>query len=389
MSKRSERASDTATGSSTVSSVSTSPVSPLLEEHADLEASFTDFAGWQMPLKYGSELSEHRAVRSTAGLFDLSHMGEIAITGSAAGALLDYALVGELSKIGIGRAKYSLLCNADGGVIDDLVVYRLAHEHFLVVANASNAPTVARELVSRAEGFDAEVDDQSAQTALIAVQGPAAQDIVQALVPDEQVAVVTELKYYAVTPASVAGIDVLLARTGYTGEDGFELYVPNEQAVQLWRAVLDATADRGGAPAGLACRDTLRLEAGMALYGHELTLDTNPYEAGLGKVVRLGKEFVGRDALQELSERPIERVLVGLKGTSRRAARADYTVYDAAGETAVGVVTSGALSPTLGYPVALAFVDAALQESGTELTVDVRGKKEPFIVTPSPFYRRS
>ncbi|MEU0506461.1 glycine cleavage system aminomethyltransferase GcvT [Nocardia sp. NPDC005998] len=372
-----------------VSSVSTSPVSPLLEEHADLEASFTDFAGWQMPLKYGSELSEHRAVRSTAGLFDLSHMGEIVITGPAAGALLDYALVGELSKIGIGRAKYSLLCNADGGVIDDLVVYRLADEHFLVVANASNAPTVTRELVSRAEGFDAEVDDQSAQTALIAVQGPAAQDIVQALVPDEQVAVVTELKYYAVTPASVAGIDVLLARTGYTGEDGFELYVPNEQAVRLWRALLDATADRGGVPAGLACRDTLRLEAGMALYGHELTLDTNPYEAGLGKVVRLGKEFVGRDALQELSERPIERVLVGLKGTSRRAARADYTVYDAAGGTAVGVVTSGALSPTLGYPVALAFVDAALQESGTELTVDVRGKKEPFVVTPSPFYRRS
>uniref|UniRef100_UPI003D1BF7AE glycine cleavage system aminomethyltransferase GcvT n=1 Tax=unclassified Nocardia TaxID=2637762 RepID=UPI003D1BF7AE len=369
--------------------VSTSPASPLLDEHANLEASFTDFAGWQMPLKYDSELAEHRAVRSTAGLFDLSHMGEIAITGPAAGALLDYALAGELSKIGIGRAKYSLLCNADGGVIDDLVVYRLADEHFLVVANASNAPTVARELVLRAEGFDAEVDDQSARTALIAVQGPAAQDIVQALVPDEQVAVVTELKYYAVTPASVAGIDVLLARTGYTGEDGFELYVPNAQAVDLWRALLDATADRGGVPAGLACRDTLRLEAGMALYGHELTLDTNPYEAGLGKVVRLGKEFVGRDALQELSERPVERVLVGLKGTGRRAARADYTVYDAAGERAVGVVTSGALSPTLGYPVALAFVDAAAQESGTELTVDVRGKKEPFVVTPSPFYRRS
>lgn len=365
------------------------PVSPLLDEHIALGAHFTDFAGWQMPLKYDSDLAEHRAVRTSAGLFDLSHMGEIDITGAEAGNFLDYALVGELSTIGVGRAKYSLLCNRDGGVIDDLVVYRLADDHFLVVANAANAPTVFDELRSRADGFDASVVDQSTTTALIAVQGPASQDIVTALVPDTQAALVADLKYYAATPAEVAGLQVLLARTGYTGEDGFELYVPNAHSVPLWRALLAAVTERGGVPAGLACRDTLRLEAGMALYGHELTLGTNPYEAGLGRVVRLHKDFVGRDALQTMSEQPPRRTLVGLAGTGRRAARAEYTVYDDAGQRAIGTVTSGALSPTLGYPIALAYVDLAHSAPGTELTVDIRGKKELFTVTPTPFYRRS
>lgn len=364
------------------------PASPLLDEHRGLGAAFTDFAGWAMPLKYGSELAEHKAVRETAGLFDLSHMGEISITGPQAADALDFALVGEASKIGLGRAKYSLMCDADGGVIDDLVVYRLTDEHFLVVANAANAPVVARELVSRAAQFDADVDDQSTSTALIAVQGPASEAIVRALVPEDQRAAVTELKYYAVTEAQVDGIDVLLARTGYTGEDGFELYVPNAQAVALWRTLLAATTEAGGLPAGLACRDTLRLEAGMALYGHELTRELNPYAAGLGKVVRLGKEFVGREALQGLSEQPISRVLVGLKGATRRAARAGYAVENADGGQ-VGTVTSGALSPTLGYPIALAYLDTSLAEPGTVLQVDIRGNKEQFEVTPAPFYRRS
>lgn len=361
--------------------------SPLLDEHRELGAAFTDFAGWQMPLKYGSELTEHHAVRRNAGLFDLSHMGEIDLIGPQAGAALDFALVGELSKIGVGRAKYSLMCNAEGGVIDDLVVYRLADEHFLVVANAANAPTISAEFSRRAQGFDASVIDRSRDTALIAVQGPAAAAVVQSLTPAAQADSVAGLKYYAVTPAMVADIDVLLARTGYTGEDGFELYVPADHAVALWRALARATAEAGGVPAGLACRDTLRLEAGMALYGHELTATTNPYAAGLGKVVRLTKDFVGRNALRRLSEQPVTRVLVGLKGTGRRAARAGYTVHHGAGAP-VGVVTSGALSPTLGYPIALAYLDAGLAEPGTALTVDVRGRQEPFEVTPSPFYRR-
>lgn len=362
--------------------------SPLIAEHQALGASFTDFAGWQMPLKYSSELAEHHAVRNAVGLFDLSHMGEIDIAGPGAAALLDYALVGELSKVAVGKAKYSLICNPDGGVIDDLVVYRLAEDHFLVVANAANYPAVHREISARAAGFDVTVADESAHTALIAVQGPLSADVVTSLVPSEQRELVADLKYYASTPATVAGIEVLLARTGYTGEDGFELYVPNAQAPALWRALLAEVTARRGAPAGLACRDTLRLEAGMALYGHELNLETNPYEAGLSKVVRLNKEFVGREALQTLSERPAARVLVGLRGEGRRAARAEYAVCDAAGEHVVGVVTSGALSPTLGYPIALAYVDATLAEPGTALTVDVRGRKEPFVVTGSQFYKR-
>jgi aminomethyltransferase len=364
------------------------PASPLLGEHRALAASFTDFAGWEMPLKYGSELAEHRAVREVAGLFDLSHMGEIAVTGPQSAAALDFALAGEASKIGVGRAKYSLMCDADGGVIDDLVVYRLGDEYFLVVANAANAPTVARELAGRAEQFGAKVDDQSLATALLAVQGPASEAIVSSLVPEEQRVAVIDLKYYAVTEAQVGGIEVLLARTGYTGEDGFELYVPNAHAVALWQTLLAATTEAGGVPAGLACRDTLRLEAGMALYGHELNLATNPYQAGLGKVVRLGKDFVGRAALQELSEQPVPQVLVGLRGDTRRAARAGYTVHHG-NDIVVGTVTSGTLSPTLGYPVALAYLDAALAVPGTKVQVDVRGRKEPFEVTPAPFYRRA
>ena len=363
-----------------------SGTSPLLGEHQSLGASFTDFAGWQMPLRYSSELAEHHAVRTAVGLFDLSHMGEIDVSGPDAAALLDYALVGELSKVGVGKAKYSLICNPDGGVIDDLVVYRLAEDHFLVVANAANYPQVHQQISSRAADFDVTVADKSAQSALIAVQGPKAQDVVSSLVADDQR--VADLKYYASTPAVVAGIEVLLARTGYTGEDGFELYVANEQARALWDALLGATIEHGGSAAGLACRDTLRLEAGMTLYGHELTTDIDPYEAGLGKLVRLNKEFVGREALDSLSHGTVNRVLVGLRGEGRRAARADYPVCDAAGEVVVGTVTSGALSPTLGYPIALAYVESSLAAPGTGLTVDVRGRKEPFVVTSLPFYQR-
>ncbi|OPX05210.1 glycine cleavage system aminomethyltransferase GcvT [Gordonia sp. i37] len=368
--------------------ITTTPVSPLLGEHHSLGAHFTDFAGWQMPLKYVGDLAEHHAVRTAAGLFDLSHMGEIAIEGPDAAAVLDYALVGQLSTTASGRAKYSLICTADGGVIDDLVVYRLADDRFLVVANAANTRRVCAEFDSRAEGFDVAVNDQSAETALIAVQGPQAQAIVAALVAGPDRAAVAELKYYAAASAVVAEIDVLLARTGYTGEDGFELYVPNEHAVPLWQALLTETRTCGGTPAGLACRDTLRLEAGMALYGHELTLHTNPYEAGLGKVVRLDTSFVGRDALAALADQPPTRTLVGLVGTGRRAARADYPVLDTSGQE-IGTVTSGALSPTLGYPIAMAYVDLAHAHPGTEVSVDIRGNAETYTVTPRQFYHRS
>ncbi|MEN3301950.1 glycine cleavage system aminomethyltransferase GcvT [Pseudonocardia sp.] len=360
---------------------------PLAAEHAALGASFTDFAGWRMPVRYSSDLAEHHAVRKAAGLFDLSHMGEVEFTGPQAAAALDHALAGALSKVKVGRAKYSLLCAPDGGVLDDLVVYRLGEEHFLVVVNAANAAQDAAELIRRARGFDVAVVDRSAETALIAVQGPASPEILRALADPAAAEVVDTLKYYAAGPATIAGIDVLLARTGYTGEDGFELYVPNSSAPALWRALLEAGAPHGLVPAGLACRDTLRLEAGMALYGHELTTATDPFAAGLRRIVALDKDFVGRDALAALAAKEPARTLVGLTGTGRRAGRAGSAVLGPDG-SAVGEVTSGVLSPTLGVPIALAYVDAALTEPGTELAVDVRGRSQPYTVAPLPFYRR-
>jgi len=363
---------------------------PLENEHHSLGASFTDFAGWQMPLKYDSDLTEHHAVRSVAGLFDLSHMGEIDVTGPDAARFLDHALAGEFTAVTPGRAKYSLICNEDGGVIDDLVAYRLGADQFLVVANASNAGTVFAELTERATGFDVAVTDRSQTTALIALQGPAAESILLTLVPPAEAAAVQELKYYAATTATVAEIPVLLGRTGYTGEDGFELYVPNENAVDLWRALLEPTVRAGGVPAGLACRDSLRLEAGMALYGHELSLDITPFEAGLGRVVRLNKKFVGSQALQKIADTAPARTLVGLVGTGKRAARAQYAVHDAYDPNSViGVVTSGILSPTLGYPIALAYLDSDRSRLGSTVLVDVRGGKLPFTVVKPPFYKRS
>ncbi|TDP91644.1 aminomethyltransferase [Leucobacter luti] len=375
---------------STASDTSTTPPAhtALYPEHAALGASFTDFGGWDMPLKYGSELAEHRAVREAAGLFDLSHMGEIRVTGPDAGAFLNTALVGNLAVIAIGRAKYSLICDTDGGIIDDLITYRLGDEEYLVVPNAGNAAAVAAACAERAAGFDVTVRDESADTSLIAVQGPAAVAILHALLPEAQRAIVTEMKYYSAAPVTVAGLDVLLARTGYTGEDGFELYLPNAQAAELWRALRAAGEPFGLIPAGLAARDSLRLEAGMPLYGNELGRDITPFEAGLGPVVSFKKEerFIGRDALEARREVTPTRVLVGLQGAGRRAGRAGYPVL--ANGVQIGEVTSGQPSPTLGYPIALASIDPAHSAVGTELTVDLRGKPEPFTVVALPFYRR-
>jgi aminomethyltransferase len=364
----------------------------LYEEHQKLGASFTDFGGWQMPLKYSSELAEHHAVRKAAGLFDLSHMGEVWVTGPDAGAFLDYALVGKLSAVVDGKAKYSLICNADGGIIDDLINYRFSAEKYLVVPNAGNAPTVAAELAKRAEGFDVVVEDASNATSLIAVQGPNAEAILLKLTDDAQHDLVTGLKYYAFTEVTVAGHDVILARTGYTGEDGFELFLPNEGAAALWASITEAGAGLDLIPCGLACRDSLRLEAGMPLYGNELSLEGNPFAAGFGQVVALSKEgdFVGKEALAALKAAGAGstsgRRLVGLKGLGRRAARGHYPVLkDGA---VIGEVTSGQPSPTLGYPVAMAYVDVEHSGIGTALEADLRGKAEPFEVVALPFYKR-
>ncbi len=365
----------------------------LYAEHEKLGASFTDFGGWQMPLKYGSELAEHHAVRQAAGLFDLSHMGEVWVEGPGAGAFLDYALVGKLSAIAEGKAKYSLICQDDGGIIDDLIVYRRGEDKFLVVPNAGNAPVVAEELQQRAEGFDVTVTNASADISLIAVQGPNAEAILLTLVPEDEHETVTGLKYYAAVEVTINGESLLLARTGYTGEDGFEIFVANGPAPALWQALLAAGEGHGLVPAGLASRDSLRLEAGMPLYGNELSREGTPFAAGLGPVVALKSkdgDFVGRSALEAAKENGVGttsgRRLVGLKGLGRRAGRSHYDVLKDG--VVVGEVTSGQPSPTLGYPVALAYVDVAYTEPGTALDIDLRGKAEPFEVVSLPFYKR-
>jgi aminomethyltransferase len=365
---------------------------PLTHVHGQLGATLTDFAGWLMPLRYGSETAEHNAVRTAAGLFDLSHMGELSVTGPGAAAALDYALVGALSALRPGRARYTMICAEDGGVIDDLIVYRLADTEYLIVANAANAAVVCQALTERAGGHDAAVTDRTADYALIALQGPHAARILAPLTDTD----LAEIKYYAIYRAKVGGRPVLLARTGYTGEDGFELYADPEDAEYLWTTLAKAGSGDGLTPAGLAARDTLRLEAGMPLYGNELSRDVTPYDAGLGWVVKLDKEsdFVGKAALAARAAGPAERQLIGLTCQSRRVPRHGYDVVW--NGSACGSVTSGAPSPTLGVPIAMAYVRPEVaDEAGTEaasedagLAVDVRGRPEPATLVPLPFYRR-
>ncbi|WP_116214025.1 glycine cleavage system aminomethyltransferase GcvT [Streptomyces olivoreticuli] len=356
--------------------------------HRALGATMTDFAGWDMPLRYGSERDEHLAVRTRAGLFDLSHMGEITVTGPQAAALLDHALVGNIGGVAVGRARYTMICQEDGGILDDLIVYRLAGEEYMVVANASNAQVVLDALTERAAGFDAAVRDDRDAYALLAIQGPESPGILKSLTDAD----LDGLKYYAGLPGTVAGVPALIARTGYTGEDGFELFVAPADAEKLWQALTDAGAGAGLVPCGLSCRDTLRLEAGMPLYGHELTTGTTPFDAGLGRVVKFDKEgdFVGRAALAAAAERAASnppRKLVGLIATGRRVPRAGYPVVS--GGEVVGEVTSGAPSPTLGKPIAIAYVDAAHSAPGTnDVSVDIRGSHEPYEVVALPFYKR-
>ncbi|MER5401483.1 glycine cleavage system aminomethyltransferase GcvT [Streptomyces sp. NPDC002599] len=356
--------------------------------HRSLGATMTDFAGWDMPLRYGSERDEHVAVRTKAGLFDLSHMGEITVTGPEAAALLNHALVGNIATVGVGRARYTMICQEDGGILDDLIVYRLAEHEYMVVANASNAQVVLDALTERVAGFDAVVRDDRDAYALIAVQGPESPGILKAVTDAD----LDGLKYYAGLPGTVAGVPALIARTGYTGEDGFELFVAPADAEKVWQALTDAGTPAGLVPCGLSCRDTLRLEAGMPLYGHELTTALTPFDAGLGRVVKFEKDgdFVGRAALAEAAERAASeppRVLVGLIAEGRRVPRAGFSVV--AGGEVIGEVTSGAPSPTLGKPIAMAYVDAAHAAPGTTgVGVDIRGSHEPYEVVALPFYKR-
>ena len=352
--------------------------------HERLGATMTEFAGWLMPLRYGSETAEHNAVRSAAALFDLSHMGEIAVTGPGADAALDYAVCGWPSALAPGRARYTMLCAPDGGILDDLVVYRQAADRFLVVANAANTAVVLGELRERCAG--AVVQDETEVTGLIAIQGPNAPGVLSRVTDLP----LDGLRYYAGAYGTVGGCPAWVARTGYTGEDGFEIFCAAGDTERVWTTLAEAgrAGDRDGAAlpaAGLAARDTLRLEAGMPLYGNELGPDVTPYEAGLGRVVRLDKpgDFVGRAALAARAAEGPRRTLIGLVARSRRVPRHGYAVLSGSGE--VGVVTSGAPSPTLGAPIAMAYVRTG---ATGPFGIDVRGKTEPADMTELPFYDR-
>jgi glycine cleavage system T protein (aminomethyltransferase) len=371
-----------------------SRATPLADRHRALGARSIDFAGWEMPVQYRGILEEHRAVRERAGIFDLSHMGELWVEGPEAAAALGYALISDPSTLVPGRAQYSMLATPEGGVIDDLIVYRLpdgaAGPRYLVVANAANTDVDRAELAERIARFDAALIDRSGETALIAVQGPRALSIVQPLVQTADDSTLEGLRYYAIVEGTVAGEAGLIARTGYTGEDGFELFVPAEGAGKVWDALIAAGREAALQPAGLGARDTLRLEAGMPLYGNELDRDTNPYEAGLGRVVKLEKagEFVGRAALSGVSHDGPSRKLIGLTVTGRGIARHGHPIVAADDDAPIGAVTSGTMSPTLGVPIAMGYVPTDAAEPGTMLAVDIREAPVPAEVVELPFYRR-
>jgi aminomethyltransferase len=360
---------------------------PLHEVHEQAGARMVPFAGWQMPVQYASIIEEHRTVRSSVGLFDLSHMGEIAVTGGEAVAFLRYAVVSDPGTLEVGQAQYSMLCQADGGIIDDLIVYRLEDGEFLIVCNASNRGAVAEHLAAllRRGDFDAALDDRSDRTALVAPQGPRAAELLSGLADVDDLG---SLAYYHATRGRVAGIECLVARTGYTGEDGFELFCAAGRAERLWRALATAGEALGLKPCGLGARDTLRLEAGMPLYGNELDRQTNPFEANLGRVVKLEKgEFVGRAALHAVQQAGPRRKLIGLQMVDDAIPRHGYPVHAAGRE--VGQVTSGTASPTLGTRIAMAYVPAELAGIGNAFEVIVRDRPHRAEQVKLPFYRRA
>jgi aminomethyltransferase len=357
---------------------------PLYDRHVALGARMVPFAGWEMPVQYASILDEHRTVRSAMGLFDLSHMGELGVSGPEALVFARYALVSDPGTLEPGQAQYSMLCAADGGVIDDLICYR-TDEGYLLVCNAANHDAVVAHLTEllRHGDFDAVIDDRSERTALIAPQGPRAAELLRTLTDLD----LASLGYYHSLRGKVTGIECLVARTGYTGEDGFELFCDARRAVALWDALLEAGVPLGLKPAGLGSRDTLRLEAGMPLYGNELDRDHNPFEANLGRVVKLEKgEFVGRAALQTVQQTGPRRKLVGVVMRETAIPRHGYPVRIHGAE--VGTVTSGTASPTLDQKIAMAYVPVEEAAIGSEVEVVVRERPYRAEQVKLPFYKR-
>ena len=356
---------------------------PLYEQHVALGARLVEFGGWEMPVQYSGIMEEHRAVRTYAGLFDVSHMGEFKVEGPDALAFLQHLVPNDVSRLAMNQALYTQLCLPDGGTVDDLIIYHLADNHYMLVVNAANIDKDFAWVVQQAKGFDVQVTNQSDTTALLALQGPEAQAILQPLTEVD----LSTIRYYHCAPGMVDGINCNISRTGYTGEDGFELYCASADASKLWDDLLAAGKERGLLPAGLGARDTLRLEAGYCLYGHELDEQTNPLEARLGWTVKLNKdEFIGRDALLKVKEQGPKRKLIGIEMIERGVCRGGYTLYE--DEQHIGTLTSGAPSPTLNKNIGMGYIEASHAVDGKTVYVDIRGKRTAALIVALPFYKR-
>ncbi len=355
---------------------------PLLERHRALGARLVPFAGYEMPIQYSGIVAEHQAVRERAGLFDVSHMGELRVTGSAALSEVNHLITNDLTRTADGQALYTCCLQEDGGILDDLIVYRAAEDDLLIVCNASNYEKILAHVSQQLKR--ATLSDETASTALIALQGPRALQILSDASLSVDPSVIRPFRFQR---AELSGVEVTVARTGYTGEDGVELFCAAAGATRLWDALMDAGAPHGLLPCGLGARDTLRLEARLSLYGNELSEATNPLEAGLGWTVKLDKpDFIGKAALTALQAEQPRRALVGFECTSRGIARGGYPVMQAGAQ--VGVVTSGGPAPTLGKNIGLAYVPPSLSAIGSALSVDARGRLVDAVVVKTPFYKR-
>lgn len=357
---------------------------PLYEQHRQLGARLVEFGGWEMPVQYSGILDEHRAVRTQAGLFDVSHMGEFKVTGTGALAFLQHLVPNDVARLTVNQALYTQFCQPDAGVVDDLLIYRLADAEYMLVVNAGNIAKDLAWVQQHSQGYEVAIVDQSDATALLALQGPAAVAILQPLTEVD----LSTLAYYHCAPGLVSTTGCLISRTGYTGEDGFELYCPAEDAVTLWTNLLAAGKEHGLLPTGLGARDTLRLEAAYCLYGHELDETTNPLEAALGWTIKLAKgEFIGHDALAKIKAEGLKRKLVGVEMVERGICRGGYSVYD--GDRQIGILTSGAPSPTLNKNIGMGYVETAHAVPGKPVQIDIRGRRTAARIVALPFYKRS
>ncbi|MBI2553254.1 MAG: glycine cleavage system aminomethyltransferase GcvT [Candidatus Rokubacteria bacterium] len=353
---------------------------PLYGVHVRAGARMVPFGGWEMPVQYAGIVEEHRTVRSAVGLFDVSHMGEFEIAGPGAPAVLQRLTTNDASALAVGQVQYSLLCDPDGGIVDDLTIYRLDADRFMLTVNAANIEKDWAWVTAEGRG-DARWKNISAETALLAVQGPRAEALAGRLADVD----VTAIGYYRFARGKVAGVSAIISRTGYTGEDGFELYVSAGQAVDLWDALMDAGKADGIVPVGLGARDTLRLEMKYALYGNDIDQTTNPIEAGLGWVVKIGKgEFIGRPAVERVKAEGPRRKLVGFEMVDRAVARHGYRILKGGAE--IGVVTSGSYGPQVDRYIGMGYVPTECSKVGDEFEVEVRGKGQRAKVVQTPFY---